>query len=217
MAKISSTTIVKNGMPFIGKVLEQVAPYMEKMFVTISVKSDDGTVAEVNKIYEKYPNKVVVDFENVSRVGELTEVQNKQIEQAGTDWILFLSDDDYWPREELLKCIQQLDKDPEILAYNVRPYQMIDWEHHDSSWGNKYFAKFIRNSVRWRGEWPNEMPFDKDDYALYWKLNKKSALLPYKFYHLPLLKDHSFRNEDWAGKYKYKIGTPIKLDKPLVI
>ena len=218
MATISSNTIVKNGMPFIGKVLEQVAPYMEKMFVTISEKSDDGTIAEVNRVYEKYPDKLIVDFENVSRVGLLTEVEQAQANKTTSEWILFLSDDDYWPKEELLKCIQQLDKDPTMLAYSVNPYQMIDWETHDSSWAGKAFSKFLRQKgLRYVREWPDEMPADENNQLLYRRQHPKVKELPYKFYHLPLLKGHSFRNEAWAGHYKYKVGTPIKLDKPLVI
>ena len=94
MPSISSNTIVKNGMPYIGKVLEQVEPYMQEMFITYSVNSDIETKKVVWAFAEKYGDKVILEVENISRPGDLTKVQPVQLDKTTIDWILFMSDDD---------------------------------------------------------------------------------------------------------------------------
>ena len=211
MAKVSANTIVRNGMPFIGKVLRQVAPIVDELIITISEYSDDGTVKEVSKVYEDFPGRVFVDFENVPP-GELTKVQQAQADRSKGDWILFLSDDDYWPTEELRKCISELDKNPDVLAYSVSPYQLLDNEHYDNSWRNKSFSKFLRREgMRYVGTWPRELPCDKYSKPLYWKTHAQVARLPHRFYHLSYLKEYSFRNEDWAKAFRFRQGEPKKL------
>lgn len=214
---ISSNTIVKNGMPFIGKVLEQVAPYMEKMLVTISEKSDDGTICEVDRIYQQYPDKIIVDFENVTHKSELASVQQKQADRTESDWILFLSDDDYWTADQLEKCLKELEKNPETLAYSVSPYQLIDEYHYDASWRKKSFSKFLRKGFHYQGPWPRELPCDGSGKPLYWKTHPLVKTLPYRYYHLSYLKNHSFRNEEWASRYKFQKGNPELLPKPVFI
>ena len=217
MAKISANTICRNGMPFIGKVLRQVAPLVDELIITISEKSDDGTVKEISRVYEDFPRKVFVDFENVPQ-GELTKVQQAQADRSKGDWILFLSDDDYWPTEELRKCIQQLDKNPDILAYSVNPYQLVDNEHYDASWNNKSFSKFLRkDGMKYIGTWPRELPCDKYSKPLYWKTHVQVQRLPYRFYHLSYLKEYSFRNEKWAKAFRFRRGRPVRLSNPVIL
>ena len=216
---ISSHTIVRNGMPFIGKVLEQVAPYMDEMIITLSTKSTDRTFDELKRFYEKYPIEVVIDTENVSAPGELTEIRNRQVFQTKSDWILFLDDDDYWPKDQLELCLNELDKDSEIQAYSVNPYQLLDWEHHDWSWRAKSFSKFLRNApgLHYIHPWPRDLPADKDGMPLYHKTHPKVKRLPYKFYHLSYLKGHSFRTEEWAGQFSLKKGSAVKLPEKVII
>lgn len=218
MPKISSNTIVKNGMPFIGRVLRQIAPYMDKMIITLSCKSNDGTLNEIQQLVDLYPGKIVLDHEDVSSPAELTEVRNKQVSMTHSDWILFLDDDDFWPQDQLEACLKELDKDDDILAYSVSPYQLIDCEHYDSSWNNRSFSKFLRTKdLRYIKPWPRDLPADKDNSPLYWKTHPKVKKLPFRFYHLSYLKSHSFRSEKWAESFKFSIGKKIKLEKPAVL
>ena len=199
MTRISSNTIVKNGMPFIGKVLRQVAPLVDELIITISEKSEDETIKEVSRVFEDFPGKVFVDFENVTLPAELTQVEQAQVDRSKGDWILFLSDDDYWPTEELRGCLNELDKDKNILAYDVSPYQLMNEFQHDTRWrGHKWFSKFLRREgLRYIKDWPEELPADKDGNPLYWRTHKQVKHFPYYFYHLALLKDYSFRTEPW--------------------
>ena len=217
---ITSNTLVMNGMPFIGKVLKRVAPYMDEMVICISESSNDGTEEEIKKELKDYWNKVIWMTENVKSPGELTEIENDMVKKSKGDWILFLSDDDYWPQDQLEKCIDLLE-DPEILTYSVSPYQLIDWEHYDSSWGNKSFSKFLKNdNLSFVKPWPRELPVDKDKNPLYWRTHIKVKRLPfpeYHFYHLSYMKNWSFRNDDWSINFRHKIGQSIKLEKPLKI
>ena len=218
MATISANTIVRNGMPFIGKVLRQVAPLVDELRITISEKSNDGTVREVDKVFEDFPGKVFVDFENVENQGELTQVQQAQADKSTGEWILFLSDDDYWPINEFRKCVVELDKNPDVLAYSINPYQLLDYEHYDASWNNKSFSKFLRKEgMKYIGTWPRELPSDKYGKPLYWKTHARVQRLQHRFYHLSYLKDSSFRNEEWAKQFRFKRGKPVKLPHPVQI
>jgi glycosyltransferase involved in cell wall biosynthesis len=216
--KISSNTIVKQGMPFIGKVLEQVAPYMEKMIIHLSTKSTDGTFSVINQLNYAYPDKIELYLENVDNIGQLTSIRNEQVKKTKSDWILFLDDDDYWATDQLELCLNELDKDPNILAYSVNPYQLTDWEHYDTSWNNRSFSKFLRRKgLQFIHPYPRDMPADKNEKLLYWKTNALVKKLPYKFYHLSYLKNNSFRNEEWAKKFAFQKGRSEKLEKPLKI
>lgn len=211
---ITSNTLVKNGMPFIGKVLKQVAPYMDEMIITISKKSNDGTAKEIEEFLKDYMDKVTILWEDVKTKGELTRIENDMVKISTSDWILFLSDDDYWPEDQLKLCLEELDKDENILAYSVNPYQLIDFEHYDYSWRNKSFSKFLRRKgLKFIKLWPLEVPADMDNKRLYWKTNKQVKRLPYKFYHLSYLKDYTFRDEEWASKFRQTLGKPVKLPK----
>ncbi len=219
MLKISSNTIVKNGMPFIGKVLEQVAPYMHQMVITISESSGDGTIEEILKFSERHPGKVLLSFEAVNHPSKLTGVRDMQVQMSTGDWILFLDDDDYWTHEELEKCIAELEKDPTMLAYSVNPYQLIDTGHYDYSWRKRSFSKWIKNveGLHYVFPWPRDLPADKEGNPLYWKTHPRVKRLPYKFYHLSYLKGGSFRKEGWASEFKLQIGRPIPLPKPAIL
>lgn len=210
--KITSHTLVYRGMPYVGKVLKQVAPYMDEMVICVSEKSDDGTVEEIKKVMEPYWDKVIWMTENTKTKGELTEVENEMTRRSTGDWVLFLSDDDYWPEDQLKLCLAELDKDPNVLSYVVNPYQLIDLETHDGSWRNKWFSKFLRNKdLNFRYPWPKDMPFSGDT-ILYWRQNPDVVKkLPYRFYHLSYMKEGSFRTEEWATKWAHKVGTPVKM------
>lgn len=216
---IASHTIVKNGMPFIGKVLRQVAPFMDKMFIAVSQYSDDGTIEEVMKFIQDHPNKVEYIMEGETNPAKLTAVEQFQVDRTMQDWILFLSDDDYWPADQLELCLKEVDKDPEILAYSVSPYQLLDWDTYDAEFSRKSFSKFLRKTdgLHYVGKWPAEMPCEGNGQMLYHKTNPRVKRLPYRFYHLSYLKNHSFRTEDWATHWAFKKGKAIKLDGRLEI
>ena len=206
-------------MPFIGKVLEQVEPYMEEMLITISAKSSDETWKVIEDFKIKYGNKIRIFTENVEEPSHLTGIRNEQVKDTNSDWILFLDDDDYWAKDQLELCLAELDKDPEMLGYAVSPYQLVDFEHYDDYWlQKKFFTKFLRQKgLQYIKPWPRDLPADKNASKIYWKTHPKCKVLPYHYYHLSALKDSSFRNEEWAKKFTDKKGNIIKLDKPLKI
>lgn len=217
MVKCISNTIVKNGMPFIGKVLEQAAPLMDKMIITLSEKSNDGTKDEILKILAKYPEKLILLYENVSSPADLTAERNKQLQYSDSEWVLTLDDDDYWETEQLKKCIDNLPEYPDILACAVNPIQLLDKENCNSKWeGKKWFSKFLRKTpdLHFVYPWPRDVP--KNGEILHWKFSKKVLHLPYRFYHLSEIKDYSFRKkESWAERFNRDKIVPGKLLNPV--
>lgn len=213
MPKIVSHTIVKNGMPFIGVVLKAVLPFVDRMIVSVSEKSKDGTAGEVARLALENP-KIYMDRENVSNPGELTQVRQRQIDlSTDADWIFFLDDDDFWPEESLKSCIQAMQRaGDDIDAFSVNPYQLLSKDSQDARWVNKkYFTKFFRNiDINYRYPWPRDMIY-KSDTLLYHKTNPRNKTLPFKFWHLAAVKGYSFRKNDLKN-FDDLAGKPISLD-----
>jgi hypothetical protein len=205
-------------MPYIIKVLEQVAPYTDRMIVTLSMKSDDGT-REALYDFMRRNAKVILSQEKVEKLADLTDIRNEQIRLSDTEWVMHLDDDDYWPREQLELCLKELDRDPNILAYSVSPCQLLDSEYYDNSeyWNRKSYSKFQRrDGLRVEKPYPSDVPTDKNGRPLYWKTNPQVKKLPYFFYHLSAVKGYSFRKDIEFAKYIPKC-EPVKtkLDKPV--
>lgn len=215
MPEVTSTTIVKNGMPFIGNVLEQVAPYMKKMIITLSKKADYGTKAEIKKFMNKHFHITLLE-ENISTSSELTSVRNEQLKYVDSEWILFLDDDDYWPRDQLELCLKELDKDEEIQAYSVTPFQLVNFNQYDVSWEKRSFSKFLRrDGLRFIKPWPKDLPCGKEGHVLHWKKHPDIVKkLPYRFFHLSYLKDWHFRKQKGFEKYIESKGEIAELNKP---
>lgn len=207
---ICSHTIVKNGKPFIEPVLRQVIPYVDRTIITVSEKSDDGTLSIVRQLEKENPGKVRVLFENVKTPGELTQVRQDQLNRTYEDIVWFLDDDDYWPNEKIeamLKIIEEDFDNPNIHAWTMCPYQLVNSEEYDLGWLGKFFTKFFKfdQSVHYRHPWPRDLIYRGDE-VLYWKKNPKVKRVPVRFFHLSYLKDGSFRTEEWAKKFSHKIG-----------
>lgn len=207
---ICSNTIVKNGKPFIGAVLRQALPYVNRAIVTISEKSDDGTLKILRELEKEFKPKVYIDFENVQAPRELTYVRQNQLKRVFEDWVWFLDDDDYWPNEKIeamIKLMEEHNDNPEVDALTMCPFQVIDEKHYDLSWLGRFFTKFFKQQegVHYRHPWPRDLIY-KGDEVLYWKRNKKVLKVPPRFFHLSYLKGGSFRNEEWAKKFGHKVG-----------
>lgn len=198
---VVSHTIVRNGMPFIDLVLRQVEPYMNRMLITVSEKSTDSTLAALRDLEKDFPKKVRIDFENVSDPSELTMVRQNQVDNSYEDWILFLDDDDWWPKENLDGMMRLIKED--IDAYAVSPIQVIDQNYYDKHWyEHKFFTKWFRNKdITYINPWPRDSIL-MNGKELYWKKNLRTRRLYGLYLHLSGIKPNSFRNEEWSkGHY----------------
>jgi glycosyltransferase involved in cell wall biosynthesis len=202
MPTICSHTIVRNGEPFIGPVLEQVIPFVDRCLVTLSVRSNDGTLKTLFDLKSKYPGKIQLMYENVSEPKDLTKERQKQIDMTTEDWILFLDDDDYWFPDDIKSIRSETKKD--VDGFSTNPYQVIDYEHYDINCRKKYFLKWFRNQpgLNYKRDWPRDILY-LNDKALYWKDNPRVEKHPAKYLHLSYLKDHSFRKEKWAHNFAF--------------
>ena len=213
MPKISSHTIVKDGMPFIGLVLRQVEPFMERMLIDVSEKSTDGTLEEVERFKKEYGDKVVINIEREKKSKYVTNARNRQINDTKTDWCMVLDDDDYWCNDDLKKVLDYIDEhEDEYDVFSVSTYQMIDFKTYDASWlGKRQFSKFlkVKDGLHYKGGFPLETPYFKD-LSLYHKHNPRNKRIPFHFYHLALMKYNSFRLKV-GGRWVYQIKSPKQI------
>lgn len=202
---VCSHTLVRNGMPFIDLVLRQAEPFMNKMIITVSENSTDGTIGVVNDFERQFKHKVRILWENVEDPTKLTLERQRQVAQTNEDWILFLDDDDFWPEESLKEMMGLIKED--VDAYAVSPVQVIDQFKYDKHWyEKKYFTKWFRNkNIIYHDPWPRDTIWSGDK-ELYWKKNKGTIRLTGKYFHLSNIKSGSFRNEKWTkGHYEEPI------------
>jgi len=210
---VVSHTLVRNGQPFIGLVLRQVQPFVNRSLVTISDKSNDGTLQVLRRLQKEFPNKIYIDFENVQSPGLLTQERQKQVSRSYEDWILFLDDDDFWPEESLEEMMELLDTDCDALANN--PYQVVDQHYYDYSWRFKWFTKWFKNQkgIHYRKQWPKDLIYLNDE-ILYWRnQNKRTIRVKPRYFHLSNIKSSSFRKEKWAKKFENEVGLKKKYPK----
>ena len=202
---IASNTLVRNGQPFLNLVLRQAEPYMNRMLITISEKSNDGSLEVLRKLEHDFPRKVRIYFENVSDPSELTTMRQRMADDTYEDWILFLDDDDLWPKEsmdEMMRLVRE-----NVDGYAVSPIQVVDQNYYDKHWyEHKYFAKWFQNKdINYAGPWPRDMILSGDR-ELYWKKNSRVKRLNGKYFHLSNIKPSSFRKEKWSkGHYVEEI------------
>lgn len=208
---IYSHTIVRQGQPFIERVLRNVEPYMDRMLVTVSERSTDGTKEILSNLQSEWKGKLVVDTENVVHPSELTKERQKQLDQTPMGaWVLFLDDDDWWTNEELADMVPYLKFD--VDGYGVMPWQLMSINTYDGNFKNKYFTKWFKKQegVHYEHPWPRDLIYKGKD-MLYWKTNPRVPKIPVKFFHLSYLKNHSFREENWAREFANKLGNPVTL------
>lgn len=194
-------------MPFIYTVIRNVLPFVDRSLITVSKKSNDGTLRKLDELQQEFPERVFVDYEDVSKPGDLTYIRQMQIGKTVEDWILFLDDDDYWPSNYMDK-IKRFYLNRDVDAYAVNPYQVINGQGYDISWRHKWFTKLFRNKkgLHYRKEWPRDIIFIGNDY-LYWRANKRvERLMDIRYFHLSNVKHHSFRKEGWAKEFDDGVG-----------
>lgn len=200
--RLCSHTIVKNGMPFIIPILEQVAPYIDKYFIALSEFSDDGTIEALQNWNAPKPVEFMMEG---SKPKALTKIRQFQVDRTTQDWILFLDDDDWWIPEKLEHALKIAESGVDAVA--VSPYQILDKEHYDSWWGEKkWFTKLFKNEdINYRGDWPKDMIY-KGDKMLYHKTYPYMGKVPYGYFHLSEVKPYSFRHADprWWNDVKSK-------------
>ena len=212
MLKIVSNTLVRNGMPFIGEVLKAALPIVDRMIITISKRSNDGTREVIESLNSP---KIELYEEEVSNLGLLTLERQKQVDMCDQgDIIWFLDDDDFWEEDQARACIRYL-LNNDIDGVSVNPYQVISKDQQDKGWRRlKSFTKFFKNiDINYRKPWPHDLIF-KGDQLLYWRATKRVPRVPFKFFHLAEVKNHSFRKNE-LKEYEYDPVGPIPLEVKL--
>lgn len=204
--KIASNTLVKNGMPFIIPVIEQVLPFMERCLITISKYSTDGTEQALRNLQGKN-DKIILFGERNTSPGLLTIERQKLLGRTREDWILFLDADDFWPTKSLEGMKELINSNTDAFCFN--PYQVVDRKLQDGSWWDRWFTKLFKNQmgVHYEDTYPKENLY-KYDQILWWKMNPMVIKSELRFFHLANIMKWRFRDNEFEGKYKRFVTRP---------
>ena len=168
--KLSTNTIVRNGVDFVELCLVSVLPYSSESLVYVDSRSNDGTYDKLLALRNQYP-QLVVERDSVSDpVWDLVEMRNKQLKRSTGDWILILDSDEYYPKESIEGLIQTVETHPNHLFFS--PFVWSIWtmvEAHRAS-SSRPALRLVRNlpDLKWQGLFGGEkLVFQGKDIA--WK------------------------------------------------
>lgn len=102
--------IVKNEDKFVGFALASVLPYVSHAII-YDTGSSDKTVEiiekEIVKVREINPNLVTIFKKvTVSKVSEINQLRNEQLQKTQTEWFLLVDGDEIWPQKQLIKLFE---------------------------------------------------------------------------------------------------------------
>lgn len=205
---LTSHTLVKHGMPFIGTVLRTALPHVDKMLITISVNADEETIREIFSLRNP---KIEIFWEDVKKFGDLTKERQRMVDKTTSDWIWFLDDDDLYPEETIKEIKSHFNED--IDGISLTPYQLLGNGTYDYFWlRKKSFTKFFRNGdIHYENPFPRDTIY-KGSTPLYWKHNLRVKRIDKHFFHLGALKDGSFRKEKKYARHQYNSPTIYTID-----
>ncbi len=198
--KLTSHTIVKNGEMFIEQVLKSLIGRVKEIKI-VDTGSTDKTVDIINNFMDqnvayhtaKISFKQVGPFKGTWKEGipELTKLRNQMLSETKTEWAVIVDDDEIWSEElwnelyELLKIIPKHAK-----AITVPFFDFVGL-------GNIVIApiqspanRIVRASkVEYRGDWPNERWYVKNEKEWLNKFTDKRVLhLKTPYYHYGRMK-----------------------------
>jgi glycosyltransferase involved in cell wall biosynthesis len=163
------------------------------------VKADEPTVKEVFSIRDP---KVEIYWEDVPNKGELTHIENIQIEKSKGDWIWSLEDDELWPEEDLRGALSLLNDNVDGLG--VVPFNMANETQYNPTINGPLTKFFRREGTYWKRPFPKNGP-RHNGAELTARKNNRVPWSPYTFFHMVLMKEASFRNEpEWFPNYGYR-------------
>ena len=197
--KLTSHTIVKNGEMFIEQVLKSLIGRVKEIKI-VDTGSTDKTVDIINSfIGRNYDNITKIGFKRVGPfkgtwkegIPELTKLRNQMLSETKTEWAVIVDDDEIWTEElwfelyELLKIIPK-----HSMAITAPFIDFVDIHTIVVTPIQSPANRIVRASkVEYRGDWPNEMWFVKNEKDWLNKFVDKRVLhLKTPYYHYGRLK-----------------------------
>ena len=194
---LTSHTIVKNGEMFIEQVLKSLLGKVKEIKI-VDTGSTDKTVDIINSFINHY-HAAKISFKQVgpfkgewkTGIPELTKLRNEMLSETKTEWAVIIDDDEVWPAElweelyELLKIIPKHTK-----AITMPFYDFVDLHTIVVTPIQSPANRIVRASkVEYRGDWPNEMWYVKNEKEWLNKFVDKRVLhLKRLYYHYGRLK-----------------------------
>jgi len=165
---------VRNSQQFIGRAIESVLEqdYSDFELVVCDNVSDDATAEIVRGYVERDPR--VKLHENERDIGQIANM-NRVFELGSGEYFRWMGDDDWLESDYLSKCIEHLDRNPELISVST-------YVRYFDDEGNDFYAEYDGERLESRGahrRFARQLWFSRADYRYYdphYNLYRRSAM-----------------------------------------
>jgi glycosyltransferase involved in cell wall biosynthesis len=229
--QIWAHTLVKNEERYLWFAVMGVIDYVEKVFIG-DTGSTDATVAIIDEIRKRYPEKVL--FKEFGEVNpeQFTTIRQKMLEESDCEWVIIVDGDEVWWDEKIRQMRNMIDTKGKSLDSIVSRYQNIvgDIFHFqdeeagryriDNKLGNLTIRAFKRNIKGLRFAKPHGQQgiYDNKGVLIQNRASKRRLWLEgYSYLHFTNMLRSGKRSDDLkvpkrSFKLKYEIGNKFPAD-----
>lgn len=210
---IEVNTLVRNGEPYIAKVLLSVLPYVDRVLVYLDDSCTDDTRVTLRELYSTHKNLEVKLFEHPDNMGDLTKIRNQMLEESTEDWVWIIDDDEVYPKEMVDKVLNALKTSSAYDLLAVRGWFLVGNGMHHRARSKAWIPRIVRREgAVWKRAFSGEMLFNGKKRL--WKSEKMRKLSDIWYYHYSYLKPYSWRDERGIGYPEYDSSHPEVLPIP---
>jgi len=102
--KICGHTVVKNEARFLWFSVLSVIDHLDKLLLW-DTGSTDGTLEIIEKLRERYPDKILFKQRKQETVEDFANVRQEMLDETDSDWILMLDADEIWWKESIKRVV----------------------------------------------------------------------------------------------------------------
>ena len=207
MASLTAHCIVKNEENFVGFAIASVVDMVDKMLV-FDTGSTDKTVAIIEALANKYPDKITFEQKGPCDKQRHTALRQEMIDKTTTDWFMILDGDEVWTRRGVAEVKHMIDRNPDV-ACLIAPFYLCvgDVFHHYYGSGDfsilgqvGFFSPRVikkTNGVQWCGDYNQDALVLASGESV---INRATTVfLEERYWHVSHLRRSSFDDNDYSS------------------
>jgi len=120
MNEIWAHCLVKNEARWLWYSVTSVIDHVDKLLLW-DTGSTDNTLAIIEKLNKKYPDKIIFEQRKQKTADEFTQVRQEMLTKTKSDWFLVVDGDEVWWQDSIKKLISEIKKNGDNLESIVVP------------------------------------------------------------------------------------------------